>query len=241
MYHDDGDANLSVGDDIIWAAKHKLCVKYSLKDSSKGTVVCMVDHSSMYVHFDSQRPRDADQCAATLVSRDALADMTTIEVGTHVTLKKKFRCAKTVVTKGTIGRVLRVHDGHLWMNVTQDKENIGTAVPPVPKIGTGALKVERKNVCALAGCIPRRWEVAADFASHVTELLLGTLCSLPRAHATATHHTECLTTHNAIHCAMQPRPVWQTESSSSSCPWETKRRRRQGRRTRRPCSSPTRL
>ena len=105
---------------------------------------------------------------------------TTIEVGTHVTLKKKFRCAKTVVTKGTIGRVLWVHDGHLWMNVTQDNE----------KIGTGALQVQRKNVCTLAGCIPRRWEVAADFASHVTELLLGTLCSPPRAHATATHHTE---------------------------------------------------
>ena len=185
VYHDDGDANLSVGDDIIWAAKHKLCVKYSLKENSKGTVVCMVesDHSLMYVDFDSQRLGVADQCAATLVSRDALADMTpdmAIEVGTRVTLKRKVPCAKTAVTKGTIGRVLRVHDGHLWMNVTQDKENIGT----------GALYVERKNVCTLAGCIPRRWEVAADFASHVTELLLGTLCSPPRAHATATHHTE---------------------------------------------------
>ena len=183
VYHDDGDANLSVGDDIIWAAKHKLCVKYSLEEKCKGIVVCMVesDHSLMYVDFDPQRLGVADQCAATLVSRDALADMTTIEVGTHVTLKKRFRCAKTVVTKGTIGRVLGVHDGHLWMNVTQDKEL---------KIGTGALQVQRKNVCTLAGCIPRRWEVAADFASHVTELLLGTLCSLPRAYATATHHTE---------------------------------------------------
>ena len=172
MYHDDGDATLSVGDDIIWAAKHKLCVKYSLKDKSKGTVVCMVDHSSMYVHFDSQRPGGPDQCAATLVSRDALADTmpgAAIEVGARVTLRRNVPCAKTAVAKGTTGRVLSVHDGHLWMNVTQDKE----------KIGTGALRVERKNVCTLAGCIPRRWEVAADFASNVTELLLGACCPEP--------------------------------------------------------------
>ena len=139
-------------------------------------IVCEVDSSTVYVRSDS---KDPDQSAATLVRRTDLT-VTTPDVASQVdalvTLKAKVSCAKTVVAKGTIGRVLSVHGGHLylWMSVTQNKDQIGDS----------ALRVERKNVRALSGCIPRRWEVAADFASHVTELLLGAL-PLPthRCHA----------------------------------------------------------
>ena len=150
VYHDDGDAKLSVGDEVVWTAKHKLRLKkFSLPAGTQGTV-CAVGSCSIYVRFDALRPQDVDQSAATLVRHVDVATKTIIEVGDPFTVETDVSCAKTVVGKGATGSVLAVLGDRVWMSVAQDKD----------KLGAGALCVERKNVCTLAG-IPRRWEVAA--------------------------------------------------------------------------------
>ena len=164
VYHDNGDATLSVGDEVVWTTKHKLRLKgRHQKDGDTGTV-CAIGSSSISVRFDALRPEDVDKSTPTLVFCIEIGDPSAITVGDSYTLKAKVSCPKIVVGKGTTGSVLAVEGDHVYVRITQDKD----------KLGAAAVRVERKNVCALAGCIPRRWEVAADFASNVTELLLGT-------------------------------------------------------------------
>ena len=164
VYHDNGDAKLSVGDEVVWTTKHKLRLKgRHQKDGDTGTV-CAIGSSSISVRFDALRPEDVDKSTPTLVFCIEVGDPSAIEIGDQYTLEAKVSCPKIVVGKGTTGSVLAVQGDHVHVRITQDKD----------KLGAAAVRVERKNVCALAGCIPRRWEVAADFASNVTELLLGT-------------------------------------------------------------------
>ena len=165
VYHDNGDATLSVGDEVVWTTKHKLRLKgRHQKDGDTGTV-CAIGSSSISVRFDALRPEDVDKSTTTLVFCIEVGDPSAIKVGDPFTLKAKVSCPKIVVGKGTTGSVLAVQGDRVHIRFTPDKDD---------KLGVAALCVERKNVCALAGCIPRRWEVAADFASNVTELLLGT-------------------------------------------------------------------
>ena len=163
MYHDNGDATLSVGDEVVWTTKHKLRVKgRHQKDGDTGTV-CAIGSSSISVRFDALRHEDVDKCPPTLVFCIEVGDPSAITVGDQ-SWGSKVSCPKIVVGKGTTGSVLAVQGDHVYVRFTPDKD----------KLGAAAVRVERKNVCAPAGCIPRRWEVAADFASNVTELLLGT-------------------------------------------------------------------
>ena len=164
VYHDNGDAKLSVGDEVVWTTKHKLRLKGRHQNNGDTGTVCAIGSSSISVRFDALRPEDVDKSTPTLVFCIEVGDPSAIKVDDRFTLEAEVSCPKIVVGKGTTGSVLAVQGDHVYVRITQDKD----------KLGAAAVCVERKNVCALAGCIPRRWEVAADFASNVTELLLGT-------------------------------------------------------------------
>ena len=166
MHHDDGDAELLVGEDIVWTANHKLRLKKrSLLAGAKGTV-CLVDGPSVYVRFND----GVEQGAAIPVRHFGMATTAAnTSIGDPFNLETDISCAKTIVAKGMTGKVLAVQGDRVYISVAQDKDTTDSS----------ALFVARKNVRTLAGCIPRRWEFAADFASSVTELLLSTFSNCP--------------------------------------------------------------